>query len=171
MSTDNRNVPLFKTLEMSPFVVVVDFLSSSSSRGCAESGNPRCVRISKRSGKVRFVDFSTERLFHSLSLSGFASWFFGCSPICSYLACRVGLSFGTLIGRSGRRDHSDGRRYRDRWFAPRAHLAIVLPPGVIRLGSGRLCFLGRGLPGSSCLNWKRAGNLLPSHRPTAIANL
>jgi len=29
------------------------------------------VRISKRSGKVRFVDFSKERLFHSLSPPGF----------------------------------------------------------------------------------------------------
>jgi len=47
------------------------------------------VRISKRSGKVRFLDFSTERLFHSLSPPGFALLFFGCLPICSYHAYRV----------------------------------------------------------------------------------
>jgi hypothetical protein len=34
MSTDIRNVPLFMTLEMSPFVVVVHYFFSSSSRGC-----------------------------------------------------------------------------------------------------------------------------------------
>src|ERR1035441_8467186 len=83
-----------------------------------------------------------------------------------------GLSFTTSIGRSGRRNPSDGRRHRDRWFAPRAHLAIALPPGMIRcLGSGRLGLLGRGLASSYGLNWNRAGNLFPSHRPTAIANL
>jgi hypothetical protein len=49
-----------------------------------------------------------------------------------------------------------------------AHLAIVLPPRMIRCGSGRLLFLGRG---SYCLNWNRAWNLLPNYRPTAIANL
>jgi len=36
------------------------------------------MRISKRSGKVRFVDFSTKRLFHSLSPPGFELLFFGC---------------------------------------------------------------------------------------------
>ena len=78
---------------------------------------------------------------------------------------------GTSLGRSGRRGHSDGGRHRDPCFAPRAHLAIVLPPRVIRWGSGRRCLLGRGLPGSYRLNWNRACNLLPRHRPTAIANL
>ena len=65
----------------------------------------------------------------------------------------------------------DQRHWRCPWLAPGAHLAIVLPPRVIRFGSGRLLSLGRGLPGSYCLNWNRAWNLLPNHRPTAIANL
>ena len=65
----------------------------------------------------------------------------------------------------------DQRPWRCPWFAPGAHLAIIPPPGVIRFGSGRLLFLGRGLPGSYGLNGNRARNLLPNHRPTAIANL
>src|SRR6202030_435681 len=50
------------------------------------------------------------------------------------------------------------------------NLAIGLPPRVIRFGSGRLLFLGSGLGGCS-LSWNWAWNLLPTHRPTAIANL
>src|SRR6266481_5892567 len=65
----------------------------------------------------------------------------------------------------------DQRPWRCPWFAPGAHLAIIPPPGVIRFGSGRLLFLGRGLPGSYGLNGNRARNLLPNNRPTAIANL
>src|ERR1017187_3363340 len=57
------------------------------------------------------------------------------------------------------------------WLAPRAHLAILLPPGVIRFGRGRLLFLDLGLAGSYRLRWNRTWNLLPTHRPTAIANL
>src|SRR5882762_10394409 len=75
------------------------------------------------------------------------------------------------LGQNGGRGHSDGRHWRCRWFAPGAHLAIVLPPGMIRFGSGRLLLLGRGLPGSYCLNWNRVWSPRPSHRPTAIANL
>ena len=40
-----------------------------------ESGNPRFLRISKRGGKVRFLDFSTERLFHSPFAARFVSLF------------------------------------------------------------------------------------------------
>ena len=52
------------------FPVVVEAVCKAGIRGC--------VRISKRSGKVRFVDFSTKRLFHSLSPPRFESLFFGC---------------------------------------------------------------------------------------------
>ncbi len=44
-------------------------------------------------------------------------------------------------------DGLDQRPRRCPWFAPGAHLAIILPPGVIRFGSGWLLLLGRGLPG------------------------
>src|SRR5476649_2830666 len=45
------------------------------------------------------------------------------------------------LGRSGRRGHTDDGRQRYPWFAVGAHVAIVLPPGVIRFGSaGRSLF-------------------------------
>ena len=171
LSTDNRNVPLFKTLEMSPFVVVVHFYFPVVVEAV------RKVEIRVVCGFPSAVGKSVLWTFPRSGFStAFRRW---ASRDCSSAAANLllprlsgGLSFTTSIGRSGRRNHSDGRRHRDRWFAPRAHLAIALPPGMIRcLGSGRLGLLGRGLASSYGLNWNRAGNLFPSHRPTAIANL
>src|SRR5258708_11568778 len=120
--------------------------------------------ISKRGGKVGFLTFpprgfSTARRAAIFSAACHHAIFFSIARQAD-ISCAI--STGHFM------DQHDGRCP---WLAPGAHLAIVLPPRVIRLGRGRLLFLGRGLPRSYGLRWNWAWNLLPNHGPTAIANL
>src|ERR1700688_58740 len=127
-------------------------LISRSRRGCGKVGIPRGLRDFQAEWESRFLTFP---------LRGFSTVF---RVAIFSAACHADISWAVSTG------HLLEQR-RLLWLAPRAHLAIVPPPRVIRFGRGRLLFLGLGLPGSYCLSWNRAWNLLLSHRPTAIANL
>jgi hypothetical protein len=83
-------------------------------------------------------------------------------PPSGHFLCYLNLSIGHFMYQ---------RHGRGSGFDPGAQLAIALPPRVIRAGSGRLCFLGLGLSGCYRMSWNWAWNLLPTHRPIAIANL
>src|ERR1700745_1332974 len=119
--------------------------------------------ISKRGGKVGFMTFpargfSTARRAVIFSAAGYHAIFLQ-RPASGHSRA---ISIGHFM---------DQRHGRYSGLDPGAHLGVPLPPRVIRVGRGRLLFLGRGLPRSYGLRWNWAWNLLPTHRPIAIANL